>query len=402
MADFYQTGALSTFHRFGTLDINRTERELKKFGNHRPVTLILPALYDELNGEALKLIINELRNVKYLYQIIITMGRTNAEQFKHARDYFSVLPQKKTILWATGPRIQTLIDLLEKNALPPGPDGKGRSVWFAFGYALNDRFSEVIALHDCDIFTYNRELLARLCYPVTSPNLSYDFNKGYYARVANRMHGRVTRLLVTPLIRALTKIIGSQPYLNYMDSFRYPLAGEFCLVQDLARVIRIPSDWGLEVGILSEIYRNCSVNRICQTELCEFYDHKHQPLSPDDPEKGLLKMCIDITKTIFRQLATEGIILSEGFFRTLKVTYLRTAQEMITRFEDDAAINGLEFDRHAETQAVESFTNGIQLAADTFLENPLSATFIPTWTRVTSAIPDFLEQLQDAVELDNQ
>ncbi|NIR50456.1 glycosyl transferase [candidate division KSB1 bacterium] len=402
MADFYQSGALSTFHRFGTVNIDRIENELESFKEERPVTLVLPAIYDELKGEALKLIVEKLKKVEYLKQIIITMGRTNAEQFQHARQYFSVLPQKKTILWATGPRIQTLIDLLEENELSPGPDGKGRSAWFAFGYALTDPKSSVIALHDCDILTYDRELLARLCYPVSSPNLSYEFNKGYYARVSDRMHGRVTRLLVSPLLGALIKILGPLPYLNYMDGYRYPLAGEFCLMRDLARVIRIPSDWGLEVGILSEIFKTCSVNRICQTELCEVYDHKHQPLSPEDPEKGLLKMCIDITKTIFRQLAAEGVQLSGGFFRTLRVTYLRTAQEAITRYEDDAAINGLQFDRHAETQAIEAFTKGIQIAADLFIENPLSVTFIPTWTRVTSAIPDFFDKLEEAVKLDNK
>jgi glucosyl-3-phosphoglycerate synthase len=32
-------------------------------------------------------------------------------------------------------------------------------------------------LHDCDIVTYNRELLARLCYPVANPNLDYEFVK---------------------------------------------------------------------------------------------------------------------------------------------------------------------------------------------------------------------------------
>ncbi|MFQ5864202.1 MAG: glycosyl transferase [bacterium] len=401
MADFYQTGALSTFHRFGSVDIERIERELFIFGTHRPITLVLPAIYDELNGQALALIVEELKKVKYLRQIVITMGRTNAEQFKHARDYFSVLPQDKTILWATGPRIQELINLLEENKLSPGPDGKGRSAWFAFGYVLAEGHSEVIALHDCDILTYSRELLARLCYPIMSPNMSYEFNKGYYARVSDRMHGRVTRLLITPLIRALIKIIGPLPYLHFMDSFRYPLAGEFSLVRDLARVIRIPSDWGLEVGLLSEVFRNVAMNRICQTELCEIYEHKHQPLSAEDPEQGLLKMCIDITKTIFRKLAAEGVVLSGGFLRTLQVTYLRTAQETISRYEDDAAINALNFDRHAETQAVEAFTKGIEMATKIFLENPLNVTFIPTWTRVTSAIPNFLERLKEAVDLDN-
>lgn len=208
MADFHQSGALPTFHRFGTLNIERIENQLRKFKAERPVTLILPAIYDELRGHALKLIVDELKKVTYLKQIIITMGRTEAQEFRHARDYFSVLPQDKVILWTTGPRIRALINLLQEHALPPGPDGKGRWVWFAFGYALTDSSSRVIALHDGDILTYNRELLARLCYPVSSPNLSYDFNKGYYARVTNRMHGRVTRLLITPLVRALIKIIG--------------------------------------------------------------------------------------------------------------------------------------------------------------------------------------------------
>lgn len=397
MADFYQTGAVSTFHRFGSLDLEKIEKELAHFGAQRPVTLILPAIYDELKGQALKFVVEELKKVHYLCQIVIVMGRTDEDQFKHAREYFSVLPQNKTIVWTTGPRILALIDLLEKNKLLPGPDGKGRSVWFAFGYILAEGNSEVIALHDCDILTYNRELLARLCYPITSPNLAYEYNKGYYARVTDRMHGRVTRLLITPLIRALIKIIGPLPYLNFMDSFRYPLAGEFCLVRDLARVTRIPSDWGLEVGILSEVFRNVAVNRICQTELCNIYDHKHQPLSPDEPEKGLLKMSINITKAIYRHLAAAGAVLSEGLLRILQMTYLQTAQETIKRYENDAAISGIIFDRHAEAQAVESFSKGIQIAAKIFLENPLNVAFIPTWTRATSAIIDFLGRLKETL-----
>lgn len=402
MADFYQSGPLSTFHRFRTADLDRIEVELRSFSRLRPITLVLPAIYDELEGEALKNIIGHLKQVKYLRQIIVTMGRTNAEQFEKAKKYFAGLHDNLAIIWATGPRIGALIELLEEHELDPGPDGKGRSAWLAFGYAMAEAHSDVIALHDCDILTYDRELLARLCYPVVSPNLSYEFNKGYYARVTDRMHGRVTRLLVSPLIRALMKILGPLPYLEYMDSFRYPLAGEFCLLRDLARVTRIPSDWGLEVGLLSEVYRNCSVNRICQTELCELYDHKHQPLSHDDPTQGLLKMSIDITKAIFRHMGAEGVVLSEGLLRTLQVTYLRMAQETIQRHEDDAAINGLTFHRHEEAQAVETFNKGIQIATEAFLEDPLSVTFIPTWTRVASAIPDFLQRLKDVVELDNQ
>ena len=122
--------------------------------------------------------------------------------------------------------------------------------------------------------------------PIASPNMDYEFCKGYYARVTDRMHGRVTRLFVTPLIRSLVKLYGSLPLLVYLDSFRYPLAGEFSMIADLARINRIPGDWGLEVETLAEIYRNCSSKRICQVELCETYEHKHQPLSAENPKTG--------------------------------------------------------------------------------------------------------------------
>lgn len=402
MGDFYQTGVIATFHRLGETKLEKIESELKAFGKTRAIALILPSIYDELQGEALPRILDELKSVRYLRQIVVTLGRADADQFRHAREFFGVLTQEVKLVWNDGPRLQELYQLLEANNLSAGADGKGRSVWMAFGYVLAQGQSDVIALHDCDITTYKRELLARLVYPVASPNLAYEFCKGYYNRVTDRMHGRVTRLLVTPLLRALRTIAGPLPYLNFMDSFRYALAGEFALVTDLARVTRIPGDWGLEVGLLSEIFRNVAVRRVCQVDIISQYDHKHQSLSAADPQKGLLKMCIDITKSIFRNLANEGVVLSEGVLRTLQVHYLRMAQDTLKRYEDDAAINGLNFDRHAESEAVEAFTHGIREASEIFLKDPFGAPLIPNWNRVTSAIPDFLERLQAAVDEDNR
>jgi glucosyl-3-phosphoglycerate synthase len=215
------------------------------------------------------------------------------------------------------------------------------------------------------------------------------------------MHGRVGRIFVTPIIRSLEKLLGPMPLLNYLDSFRYPLAGEFSMISDLARINQIPGDWGIEVETLSEVYRNCSHMRICQVELCETYEHKHQPLSADNPKTGLMKMSIDIAKAIFRNLAIEGATVSDGLLKTLIVTYLHTAQDSIKRYNDDATLNGLLFDRHQETKLVEAFTKAIQIAGEEFQEDPRYSPLIPNWNRVTSAIPDFLEQLYDAVEKEN-
>jgi len=402
MADFYQTGVVTTFHRFGPPDLDRMERELTEFNQHRPIALVLPSTYAELEAPALQRIVSELAHVPYLNEIVVTMGRTNREQFEKAKQFFSILPQRTRIIWNTGPGIEKLYELLAKNDLPVGEDGKGRSCWTAYGYILAREESKVIALHDCDIVNYSRELLGRLCYPVVSPNIDYAFCKGYYARVTDRMHGRVTRLFVTPLLRSLQKLLGYLPLLVYLDSFRYPLAGEFSMSVDLARINRIPGDWGIEVETLAEIYRNVSQRRICQVELCETYEHKHQPLSAENPTTGLMKMSIDIAKAIFRNLAIEGACVSESILNTLVINYLRTAQDTIKRYNDDAALNGLFFDRHQETITVEAFTQAIQIAGREFLENPLYSPLIPNWNRVTSAIPDFLEKLYSIVEEENR
>jgi glucosyl-3-phosphoglycerate synthase len=402
MTDFYQTGVVATLHRLVKRDYEELEKELLGYAVQRPIALVLPVLYTEFEGPAMPRIIDQLKKVRYLRQIIVALDRADTSQYKTARSMMADFSSPVTFIWNNGDRVQSLYEKLNKNNLPIGNPGKGRSCWMAYGYVLASRKSDVIVLHDGDILTYDREMLARLCYPVVSPNLNFEFCKGYYARVTNRMHGRATRLLITPLIRSLIRIFGHLPFLMFLDSFRYPLAGEFSMRTDLARVNRIPSDWGLEVGVLAEIYRNCAIKRVCQAELCDNYDHKHQPLSPDDPSIGLLKMASDISKTLFRTLSAEGVVLTRGVFSSLQSTYVRTAEDTITRYHADALIDGLEFDRHEEELAVETFAKAIRSAAESFMEDPLGIPLIPNWSRITSALPGFMKELKSAVEADNK
>ena len=290
---------------------------------------------------------------------------------------------------------------LEEKGLTVGQDGKGRSSWLAYGYVLGRAECDVIALHDCDILTYRRELLARLVYPVANPQLGFRFCKGYYSRVTDRLHGRATRLLVTPLIRALERMLGHHPFLTFIDSFRYPLAGEFAMEADLARMNLIPGDWGLEVGVLAEVYRNVSWGRVCQSEISDAYEHKHQNLSAEDPKKGLMRMAVDITKSILRTLAEEGIPISDGLLKSLPVTYLRSARDVMARYQSDATINSLSFCQHAEGRAMEAFARAVRLASEEYLADPVGMALIPNWNRVVHAIPDFFDRLLVAVEKDN-
>ena len=401
MADFYQTGIIVTLHRLGRPSLERIESEMVEFSKHRPIALVLPALYTEFQAPALQGIIDELKKVKYVNEVVLTLGRATDEEFKKAKEFMAQIPYEVKIIHNEGARIKEIYATLERNGLWAGEDGKGRSAWIAYGYTLANARSDVIALHDCDIVTYSREMLARLCYPVVNPNIDVVFCKGFYSRVTDRMHGRVTRLLITPLTRALQKVVGFHPFLVFLDSFRYPLAGEFCMITDLARVNRIPWDWGLEVGVLAEVFRNYSPQRVCQVDIADNYEHKHQHIAGNGG-KGLVKMCVDISKSIFRTLAAGGIVFSDGLFKSLEVTYLRLAEDTIVKYEADAAINGLVFDRHEEAKAVEAFANAIKEGASTFMENPMGTPLIPNWNRVTSAIPGILAMLKKAVDEDNK
>jgi glucosyl-3-phosphoglycerate synthase len=402
MSDFYQTGVITTLHNLGKPSLERLESELREYSVVRPVALVLPALYSEFEGPAMPKIVEELTKVKYIKEIVLVLDKATEKEFRNAKEFMAPISYDVKIVYNDGRRIGEIYDTITRNGLEVGQTGKGRSVWLAYGYVLAHGQSDIIALHDCDIVTYSREMLARLCYPVVNPNLDYVFCKGFYSRVTDRMHGRVTRLLVTPLVRSIQQLHGEHRFLTFLDSFRYPLAGEFCMSIDLARVNRIPWDWGLEVGSLAEVFRNYSPRRVCQVDIAVTYEHKHQALSAEDPEKGLMKMAVDICKSVFRTLASEGVVFSDGFFKSLAVAYQRLAEDTIMKYEADASINGLLFDRHEEAKAVEAFTRAMGLAAKEFMEDPMGTPLIPNWNRVTSAIPGILDMLKKAVDEDNR
>lgn len=403
MGDFHQNGIITILHNLSRRPVERLEAELEQFSKKRNLGLILPSLYSELQTDALEGIVTKLQEVRYLNQIVIGLDRADRDAFQHAVSFFRRLPQHHRILWNDGPRLRAIDAELSELKLAPTQEGKGRNVWYCFGYVLASGVADAVALHDCDIVTYERSLLARLIYPVAHPDFTYKFCKGYYARFAeSKVNGRVSRLLVSPLLAALKRVFGSSDSLDYLESFRYPLAGEFSMRTDVLWDLRMPSDWGLEVGILYEMKRNHSLSRICQADIADSYDHKHQPLSRKDATAGLSKMSIDIANAIFRKLATEGVVFSMETFRTIKATYYRMALDFIEIYSNDAIMNGLSLDRHSEEQAVELFAQNIMAAGKAYLDMPMNAPFIPAWNRVKSAVPDILDRLKRAVEEDHE
>lgn len=401
MADFHQNGNITTLHNLRSRGVEELNYELSAFAQTRKISLILPSLYSELEGPALDHIIDELAKVPYLHRIVIGLDRADETQFRHARAFFARLPQDHIVIWNDSPRMQEMQARLERLGLAPQEPGKGKNVWSCIGYLIGCADSAVMAIHDCDILTYENEMLARLVYPVANPTFPYQVAKGYYPRVGDgKLNGRVTRLLVSPLLIALKRVIGDRDYLDYLRSFRYPLSGEFAMRTAILPDLRIPSDWGLEIGVLSEAWRNLAPKSVCQVEIADAYDHKHQDLSEEDASTGLSRMSTDICKAIFRKLAADGTVFTPNVFRTLKATYYRSALDLLDGYYNDAKMNGLTIDRHKEEKSIELFAENIIRAGNVFLENPHETPFIPTWNRVHAADPDFLKDLQSAARAD--
>ena len=405
MADFFQNGIITTLQNVANRELQDIEDELVKFSKRRNMVLLLPALYSEFETPAMKNIIEELEGIKYLYKVILGLDQATKEQFEEVKKIMSVLDVEVDVLWNDGPKMQKLYDeITDEGFRSLDIKGKGRNVWTMIGYALSDPNAYAFALHDCDIVNYSRDIPAKLFYPIVHPALDFEFNKGYYSRVTNKLHGRVTRLFYSPFIKALKLTYSNSKYLEYMDSFRYSLSGEFAFIRTLARGIRISPTWGLEVSTLSEVYDNTSVRRICQTQIMESYEHKHQELKNkqggNELNGGVAKMSMDIAQTIFRIMSQQGITFTEESLKTLKAAFFQESRKAISRYDALAKFNSIEFDRKKEIEAVETFDKALSKACEEFLLDPLGVPSLSAWIAVRSVLPELSEKFIETVKKD--
>ncbi|NNE73284.1 MAG: glycosyl transferase [Acidimicrobiales bacterium] len=403
MGDYFQNGVITTLPNLSDRPAAELAADLRTWGGDTPITLIIPSLYSELDGPALDRMVEIIAGLDYLDQIIIGLDQATATQFERAKEFFARLPQRHHVLWNDGPRLRAVHERLAEAGLAPREFGKGRNVWYCLGLFHASAIGGVVGCHDADILTYDASLPARLFHPIAHPEHSYDFGKGYYFRATETtLNGRVTRLLITPLLRALRRVIGPNEFLDFVDSFRYPLAGEIAMTAEVAAAIRVPSNWGLEIGMLAEISQHVGPERVYQVDIADGYDHKHQSLSADDADRGLHRMSADIAETVFRDLAIDGVLLAPAAVQALQQDYERLSLRAIDQYEAVARLNGLSFDRDYELQAVKLFAQTLEQASGIFLDDPHDQPFSPSWGAVAEQMPEILEAIAAAVTDDGK
>jgi glucosyl-3-phosphoglycerate synthase len=334
MSDFAQTGLISTLQRLNETHLANLEAELLELVQERRIALVLPCHERDLGRPALTHLCRELHGAGFLAEIVVSVNGICPDEFaqRFADAPISRLPQRTTFLWN------------EAGA------GKGGNVDAAFRLLARTGQCAVVATQDCDVASFRRADLARLCYAVAHPELGYRFAKMYYSRVTDRLYGRVSRLFVAPLLHAAMRVGGHQPLLDFLLSFRYPLAGEVAMTLELAAALPISAGWGLEIGQLCEVFRRIDPREVCQVEGSPAYDHKHQPAA-----SALADMAAEIARELFAHLAAEGLPQDTGFRTAIADSYRREAAHALRRSASLARMNGLPFDVDAERRIVAAF-----------------------------------------------
>ncbi len=420
MADFHQEGLITTLHAlYEAFDreeyLENMENKLEEYAGHRKIGLLLPCLYSEIqNPQVLDRIVDEIQKVRYIHSVVIALGGAPEEtKFKEAKEYFARLhtPERDVkVVWVDGPRIQGVFQEIRNREISTGVQGKGQSVWVSLGYLFAREDCTVIALHDCDVVTYDRILLGRLIEPTANPNNDFEFCKGYYARISldkRAMKGRATRLFVTPFVDIMRRIMYERGhselgrFFSYHRTLNYPLAGEFSFLARLGRGINIAHDWGLEVSTLSEVYKQVIPQKIAQIDLASNYEHKHQEVSPEDASKGLHRMVVDISRFYLDYVRSHGFPLDDSIVDMILHSYYENALMFIKSYSDDAEVNSLSYDRYEEEATVRYF-RGFLWTAWEQIKGPHESTLIPSWNRVLYSIPGVYPKLLEAVEKDNR
>jgi glucosyl-3-phosphoglycerate synthase len=338
VADFAQAGLISTLQRLNEGHIVTVERELYALAREKSIGLILPCHATDLERPALSHIYAELEKAEFLSVVVLSVNGIEPAEFERR----------------FGARFSSRSRSAHHVLFNSPGCGKGRNVLQAVRY-LCEQKCDIVVTQDCDVASFRHGDLARLCYAVVHPQLGFRYAKAYYSRVTDRMYGRVSRLFLTPLLHAIIRVAGHHPLVDFLLSFRYPLAGEVAMTRDLAAQLPVSDGWALEIGQLCEVFRRVDPRDVCQVDGGSGYDHKHQPA-----DTALAQMVMEIARELFAQLAAEGLPKGPEFQSAVAKAYRREANHALRRSAALARINGLPFDPIDEATIVQVFAERLR------------------------------------------
>ncbi len=395
--DFAQPGPICTLQQLNPAHAPRLEAELEEAARDRPISLVLPCHGSELaEPAALQHLCAELAGARWLREVIVGVNGVTAAGFAKASAFFTRwLPLPARVIWSDGPQLSQALAELAPHRVPTG---KALNVWVALGFICAEARSEIIVTQDCDVRSFRRETLARLCHACAHPGLDFAFAKLFYARATDRLYGRVSRLFLAPLLRAARGLGGGEGLVEFLLAFRYPLAGECAMRRDLAAQLRLHDGWGLETGMLCEVFRHTPPERVCQVEGGEGYDHRHH-----SAKGGVLEeMAAQVAGALLAYLRRESKARrTDAPMGELVRRFRVEAAAALRRSAALALINGLPFDEAGEHALAERFAQQLEALLLRKVSAQRMTNSTTNWAEILCSEP-VRERFLDAVAADQR
>ncbi len=307
MSDFHQPGVVTALPRLRDRPIEDLEGEIRALTPKFPVALVLPMIPSEMDRPALAGILDELCQVDYLD----TLARLAQPRDAGATTSgpCAISPATRGGRSSSGANRRPCAGSRRSSSglgSTSARRARGAPAGWRWG-SCSPRSGRTTSPSSTPMSSTSGARCSRgSCCPRSIRSSTTTSSRPTTPATRTGSTGASPGSTSSPLLSAFRRLIGADPFIRYMASFRYPLSGEFAVQRDLASRMRLPSDWGLEIVSLFEARRHRAPVRMCQVEIAERYDHKHQELSADDAGAGLHRMAREIGTHLMRTLAAAG------------------------------------------------------------------------------------------------
>ena len=331
MSDFFQSKSITTLQ---SLSVNpQMEAEVRR--SEKKIVVVVPCSMRHYSLRTIHKLLDQLKTVGFLHEVAVVLNGTNAELEHDNNDLnYSIgrRPKLVSVLRVTG-------------------SGKGLALKAGFDYVYQHyQENAVVVTIDADLQSFSFDYLLKLVYPIAV--FDGDFNKGYYARFSNnKLDGRLTRLLVLPLLYAIQAQHPTNELLQWLLAFRYPLSGDVAMSSQLLPQLDFSDHWAYDLSLLASLYQAEQKLEIYQTEVSDNYAHLHRSIEKD-AELGLMEVAKDISDYLTALLRLDRTRLISD--------YQALSRRYCEKYRRLALFNGLFYSQQTEENLIAQFLNHLE------------------------------------------
>jgi len=334
MSDFFQSKSVITLQSI--CENSQIEAEVRE--SEKKIVVVIPCSMRHYSLRTIHNLLNQLKTISFIHEIIIVLNGTNTELEYYNND----------LVCSTEPPF-TLIKVLIVSG-----SGKGHALKIGFDYVYTHYQNDAILVTlDADLKSFNVDYLLKLVYPIAV--FGGHFNKGYYVRFSNnKLDGRLTRLLVFPLLYAIKEQHPTSEFVQWLLAFRYPLSGDVAMSSQLLPQLSLSEHWAYDLSLLASVYRSQQALEIYQTELLDNYEHLHRS-TEKNAELGLMEVAKDIS---------DYLTTLHPLNRTrLMADYRRISMQYCYKYQKLALFNGFTYSLETEQSLIARFLNHLEFPA---------------------------------------